>query len=676
VKKIDFHIHTVQTVSDAPFNFELTVLQRYVSDAALDAIAITNHNVFDRTQFAAIAEALDVVVFPGIEVTLDCGHVLIISDPANIDSFDEQAQQVGARITQAQDSISVDELTCIFGNLGEHLVIPHYGKKPAIRAKALEHIAEHVSAGEVDSAKKFIRGIRDEAGLTPVLFSDVRICDTLGTLPTRQTYVDCGEMTLSALKTCLQDKGKVALSESDGNSLFQVFDDGQKLSTGLNVLLGERSTGKTFTLDRIDACHDHVKYIRQFSLVQQDDAAYDRQFSRYLQRTRSQFTEQYLSGFKVVLNDVMNVDLRADERAVDDYVSSLHESAAEAGRRDAFSNTALFDESEFPISHDKVLAELIASVRQVIENVEYRSIIDRHVDRQSLKRLAVELIKLLWARALDRKKKRLVNELVRDIRERLKRRTSAVQVQDVDLYRVSLNSRKVERFSEIVKCLQEDATISDEPIQAFRVVATKGPFAGAGEIKAASGVNTAFRDSYRQYGRPYVYLQTLLANEDLTRSEIYKLFVKITYSILNRDGFEVSGGERSEFRLLQEIKDAQNYDMLLIDEPESSFDNLFLRSDVNQIIKEISETMPVVVVTHNSTVGASVGADYLLYASKEIERGDVVYRLYSGHPTDLTLHSPDGRTTSNYEITLNSLEAGRDAYDDRRQRYEAIRDKG
>jgi len=49
----------------------------------------------------------------------------------------------------------------------------------------------------------------------------------------------------------------------------------------------------------------------------------------------------------------------------------------------------------------------------------------------------------------------------------------------------------------------------------------------------------------------------------------------------------VSGGERSEFRLLQEIKDAQNYDFLLIDEPESSFDNMFLKSDVNQIIREI-----------------------------------------------------------------------------------------
>ena len=674
MKKIDLHIHTVSTISDRSFSFNLNKLQRYVSEAGLDAIAITNHDVFDGIQFRAIDETIEVVVFPGIEVNLDCGHVLIISDVSDLEDFEHKAELVAQRISQIGDSISVEELEEIFGDLNDYLVIPHYDKKPSIKGETLDRIASYVLAGEVDSAKKFIRAIKDEKKLTPVLFSDVRICDELDRLPTRQTFIDCGELTLNAIKACLQDKGKVALSETDGNRLFQVFDDGQKLSTGLNVLLGERSSGKTFTLNRINESNDNVKYIRQFSLVQQDDDAYEREFNNEIQRNRSRFIEDYLSGFKVVLNDVVNVDLRANERAVVNYVSSLLKSAEEADRRDAFSKTALFDESEFPISEDGVLNDLIGSVRQVIENIEYREIIDRHIDINSLKRLACELIELLWTKTFEKKKKRFVNSLIRDIRESLKMRTSAVQVDDVDLYRVSMDKRKVERFSEIVKCLQREATISEESIQGFSVVARKGAFAGAGELKLASGVKTAFRDSFKEYGRPYSYLQTLLANESLTPSELYKLFAKISYRILNRDGFEVSGGERSEFRLLQEIKDAQNHDILLIDEPESSFDNMFLKSDVNQIIREISESMPVVVVTHNSTVGASVGADYLLYASKEIEGGDVAYKLYSGHPTDRRLKSLDGKTIRNHEIMLNSLEAGCDTYNDRRQGYEAIKD--
>jgi Fe-S cluster assembly ATPase SufC len=676
LKKIDLHMHTVCTVWDTPFTFTLGALQRYVSEAALDAIAITNHNTFDRAQFAEIAASLHAAVLPGIEITLDCGHVLIVADVTYLDLFEEHTQQITERITDLGHSISVDELREVFSNLGEHIVIPHYDKKPAIKGKALESLMAFVSCGEVDSAKKFIRAIKSDTNVTPVLFSDARVCEALNPIPTRQTFVDCGELTFGALKACLSDKRKVALSENDGNSLFQVFDDGQKLSTGLNILLGERSTGKSYTLDRISQSHEHVKYIRQFSLVQQDDATYEREFSRDLQRTRSQFVENYLAGFKTVLDDVMGIDLRADDRAVEGYITSLLESAQEADRRDAFSNAALFDASEFAISDDKVLSDLIASVRQVIENVEYREIVEKYVDISALRKLAVVLIELLWEKRLESKKKNLVNDLVREIKESLKRRTAAVQVQYADLYRVMINKRKVERFSEIVKRLQDKATISEEAIQGFRVVATKAPFAGAGEIKDASGVKTAFKDAFGEYGDPYAYLQMLLANDVLARSELYKLFVKITYRILNRDGFEVSGGERSEFRLLQEIKDAHNYDILLIDEPESSFDNIFLRSDVNQIIREISTTMPVVVVTHNSTVGASIGANYLLYAKKSVEEGKVVYRLYSGHPTDLTLHSRDGRTISNHKVTLNSLEAGVETYDHRRQGYEAIKDRG
>ena len=309
----------------------------------------------------------------------------------------------------------------------------------------------------------------------------------------------------------------------------------------------------------------------------------------------------------------------------------------------------------------------------MIENIEYRAIIEKHIDLESLKRLECELIEHLWSKAFENKKKKLVNELVRDVKQRLKMRTSAVQIEDVDLYRVCMDRKRVERFTGIVRYLKREAVVSEENIQGFRVEARKEPFAGAGEIKNVSGVKTAFKDAFTEYENPYRYLRKLLSNESLTRSELYKLFVKISYKIVNSDGAEVSGGERSEYRLLQEIMDAQNYDVLLIDEPESSFDNLFLKSDVNQIIKEISKSMPVVVVTHNSTVGASVAADFLVYAKKEREDGNVMYRLYSGYPTDKTLTSIDGKTINNHEIVMNSLEAGSAAYADRRQGYEAIK---
>lgn len=243
----------------------------------------------------------------------------------------------------------------------------------------------------------------------------------------------------------------------------------------------------------------------------------------------------------------------------------------------------------------------------------------------------------------------------------------------MDLYQIKLDQKKIEKFVEITKHLQTETEVSREYVRGFSVVTSKSPFTGAGEIKRASGSQFAFSESYRQYSSPYNYLRSLVNDEALNQSEFYKYFVKIDYQILNKDGFEVSGGERSEFRLLQEIKDATNFDILLIDEPESSFDNIFLRSDVNQMIKEISAQMPVVVATHNNTIGASIGADYLLYASKEMEGSGIKYRLYTGHPMDKQLTSLDGKNIENFEAMLDSLEAGSSAYQERRQRYEDIK---
>lgn len=56
--------------------------------------------------------------------------------------------------------------------------------------------------------------------------------------------------------------------------------------------------------------------------------------------------------------------------------------------------------------------------------------------------------------------------------------------------------------------------------------------------------------------------------------------------------------------------------MLLIDEPESSFDNMFLNQEVNERIKEISQKIPVFLVTHNNSIGESIKPDYYMYTKR------------------------------------------------------------
>ncbi len=213
MKTIDFHIHTVATVSDSDFIFSLDTLKRYVQQCELDAIAVTNHNVFDATQFRLIQDEIPAVVFPGIEINVGDGHLLLISNDKDIADFDSRCQRISSVVIQATDSVSVAELCSIFGDLSGYMLIPHYEKGPRIKSQDLNDLLPYVCAGEVDSAKKFIRAIRDPSKLCPVLFSDSRMSEGLDVFSARHTYVNCGEISLSTLRACVGDKSKVFLSK-------------------------------------------------------------------------------------------------------------------------------------------------------------------------------------------------------------------------------------------------------------------------------------------------------------------------------------------------------------------------------------------------------------------------------------------------------------------------------
>jgi ABC-type dipeptide/oligopeptide/nickel transport system ATPase component len=677
MKKIDLHVHTKSTASDRPFVFDLNRLMGYVQTRSVDCIAITNHNEFDLLQFTEIKEAVDALVLPGIEIDLEGGQLLMIADGSDLKDFAERCKSVTKRSPNKKNSLSVKDLESIFGPLSKYILIPHYDKEPRIREETLSALGPHVTAGEVSSAKKFMYCINGADKLVPVYFSDCRMEASHTDFPVRQTYVACEETTFAAIKSCLRDKGKVALSASDGNKVFQIFDDGQMLSTGLNVIIGERSSGKSHTLERIDEVVPNAGYIKQFSLVARDEAEDERKFNRFLADRYSLLSRDFLSELQEVANDVIDVDLIDDAKAVDRYLKSLLKHAKESEKHDQFSRARLFSEEVFPTFPQKGLEDLIGSTQNLIENVEFRSVIDRHVRMDSLKKLIVELMNEWRRREQEQLKKKWLNDLIAEVKKNLQVRSASTTIADVDLYKIAMNKVRVAKFESVVRLARKRREIMRRSQQGFQRVAIAAEFDGALDLKKLSGSKpAAFSQAFELYSEPYQYLQKLKEIEGLEEADLYKYFVKIEFKVLNEDGYQVSGGEKSEFNLLQGIEDAQNSDILLIDEPESSFDNIFLKQRVNEIIKALSRSMPVVLVTHNSTVGASIKPDYLLYTSKEYEGGEVKYRIYSGFPSSKRLLSRDGKSMSTWTATMECLEAGVEAYDDRRSSYEDIRDQG
>lgn len=670
MKKIDFHIHTVQSVSDKHFEFDIESLQEYVNLLQIDCIAITNHNLFDKNQFEEICRKLEIKVFPGIEIDLEGGHLLLISENDILDDFAMKCQKVKDLIPTKDDSINYEQLIDIFPNLKDYLLIPHYDKKPNIKPITLEKLGDNIITGEVTSLRKFKTCIKEVDKLTPLIFSDCRFVENMPSYPTRQTYVDVEDTTLNAIKGCLYDKTKVFLSKEDGNDFFQATDDGIMLSTSLNVIVGGRSSGKTYTLDKICENFDNVKYLRQFSLLQNDKE----NFKKLVTTRHSLVTENYLKEFKDVVLDVNEIDLKFNEISLDKYLSSLKKYASETNSLDTFSKCKLYNETKFTLDNLENLKKLISATETLLETNEYKDIVNKHTTDISLKNLAVELIQKYNELYEQNLKKDWTNNLIESIKDSLKFRSTTTSIEEVDFSKIQSEKIKVQKFIQLVKNVQSEKVIDSKEIRGFKVLAKTKKYTGAGQLKKKSKTTFGFSDAFNNYENPYKFLISL-QKVGIAETEFYKYFVDIDYRTLNKHGYEVSGGERSEFNLLHEISDALKHDLLLIDEPESSFDNIFLKTEVNELIKEISKEIPVIVVTHNSTIGASINPNHLVFTQKIVNAGNVDYKVFFGHPTSKILKSVDGETIKNLDVLLNCLEAGEDAYNQRNiTNYEILKD--
>lgn len=317
MKKCDLHIHTIPTVSDSHFEFSLDVLEDYVNQMQLDVIAITNHNMFDMTQYIEIRDRLsDKTVLPGIEVDIEKGHLLVIfdKDDAGLMDFQSKCDAVTTLIPDNKTYITYEQFLQIFGDLTKYVLIPHYDKKPALSNDVISKFNVNILAGEVTSIKKFIYMLKDEnERLTPVRFSDIRIKSDLSMsdYSTNHTFMDIIEADVRSIRHCLMDKTKVSLSKEDGNNLFEIFSNGQKLSTGLNIMYGKRSSGKTYTLNKIaELFGDKAKYIKQFELLKLSNRSVD-QFEDEQRIRQQKYVDNYFHEFRNVVEDLVQPKFRS-----------------------------------------------------------------------------------------------------------------------------------------------------------------------------------------------------------------------------------------------------------------------------------------------------------------------------------------------------------------------------
>jgi hypothetical protein len=415
-----------------------------------------------------------------------------------------------------------------------------------------------------------------------------------------------------------------------------------------------------------------AKYIRQFELLNTGKNDSD-QFENDLKVRQENSAEDYLREFGAVVADMLKTcSIDEDEMKLQKYLEAVMSSAQQSDVNDVFSKSKLFNESDFKdLGHDEIKKLILATIT-LLESQLYKPMINKYLPDASLKALLKELIEQCRKDNIQSKFFKEVNNMIKTVKDSLQLKSAAPRIPDINLYQYFINKKKREVFAQIALAVRRNKTISAEKAGHFTINVSARPFANATDLKTIGLKQISLTSAFAKYGSPVLYLEELKA-AGVESDRIYKLFAAIDYKILNSSGLPVSGGERSEFNFLQKIKDSILCDILIIDEPESSFDNIFLKNEVNKFIKEMAEKMPVIISTHNNTIGGSIKPDYILYTEKKIEEDGLHFNIYSGYPTAKALKDVDGNAIENYEITLNSLEAGEQAYSERKDIYETLK---
>lgn len=460
MKKIDFHIHTKKTVSDEniDFNFSLDVLKKYIETNDLDGIAITNHNHFDLDQFIEINKNISINCFPGIEVNLVNGHMLLITPEEYIEQLSSCSERLSSYIKDKNDYINLDDFIKIFGKkfLKDSLLIPHYDKKPKIDQGTINKLdaISSIKWGEVNSHKKFSYNKKDEIKLTPLIFSDIRINDTLNHLEVnKHTYIHTNTLTISSIKRALMNKSNVSSNIDETRGIIHM-PNGLTISTRLNVVVGARASGKTTLLETlINDYHIDAKYIKQFELVSDNEES---NFHSRLQKSYSQETKDYLKPLEDIVANIKEIDIKQSLSNLSSYITSLLSYAEYKNKMDIYSKAKLFNEKELKLPDTKNLKNAISNVESLINNQKYNYIINQVLGVNKLKELSVALHTELRKLKKEASLAQLTNNITEIIQKKLTTKSSTPSVKRTNLYDIAKDIQRVKRFNTLVNGMKKE----------------------------------------------------------------------------------------------------------------------------------------------------------------------------------------------------------------------------
>lgn len=677
VKKIDFHIHTVSSHKDYDFSYSPEWLKKYVRAAELDAIAITNHDLFDESNFKQIQYDLpNTKVFPGIELSLEEGHVNIIfseEDSPNLVHFSEwlSTQNLGQN-----GKVSTEDFCTHMSNWENGIYIFELGKSNALSVP--EKLESICSVGGVANQLKFQTFYRIEDALTPVLFSDAHADDNdpeekrknIEILKNKNTYLQIDNCSFQEIKNCLMDKTKVGINLRYLRDVIDI--ENHTVSTGLNLIVGKRGTGKTNFLETIKKYYDYedIYEIAQFETSNANDFI-KKQRTEQGKNALDIWKKRYDSQFSAIQDYLKNneEDFNQD---VEKFVESVKQFAKDSTTSNSTSKYQLIKESNLEEISTKNLETHLYKLLDLINSPDLWELLSNSVEkRRVFVETYSEVRNLFVQKQQNNKVREKVNDILGSVKKIVQSKTGITPVVDCEFSKIIQKhqiEKEINNFMQKIVCNTE---IKKEKIYGYQIIVKLSPFINATQFRKDRTSEAVQDDLIVPYksGQYITFLRNLKKRSFFNPSILEEYLLHLEVNLLDSDGVPASGGQAVGFALMMRLEEAKTKPIILIDEPEASLDNEYIRKELRDAIRNLSASSTVFVVTHNSTLGALLEPDYLIVTTKDKEKG---YRVLTGKFSSHLISTKSDTTESSYEKFVEAMEAGIETYKKKGEIYESL----
>jgi len=679
VKKIDFHIHTIASKKDYKFDFSLEWLRDYVTEAKLDSIAITNHDLFDLDNYLEIKESLEelnCVVYPGMELSLEGGHVNIVFNETEAEILSSFSSWIEQNKIDFKSKITTAEYIENMKKWAEGIYIFELGKSNSLNVP--EELSSVVSVGGVSNQLKFQSIFLNDNELTPVLFSDAhatkkdfdRKRNDINLLKHKNTFLQIDNCSFNEIKNCISDKIKVAVNSDWLSNVIEIGD--HRVSTGLNLIVGKRGTGKTYFFNKVKKQYpiEEIYEIAQFETAKSEEYIEKHRKKQGLKAFEN-WKNKYSTQFDAI-REYLNDSSGDFNRDVDNYLESIKVYARDTANSNSSSKYKLTKEASFEVISSASLKKYLHSLKEIITNDDFWTYLkEPEIKKKVFIETYQELRDTYTRNIKEGKLKEKVNGIINAVKSISRSKNGISKVEECNFSETMLKIKTEESINTFLNEIMVEQELKSETLYSYKIVVKVSPYESAREFRENHSTSEAVKD---ELIAPYLekdyieFLKNLARKSFYNSSNLAEYFMHLEVDLLDSHDTPASGGQAAGFALILRLEEAKEKSIILIDEPEASLDNAYIKDDLITAIKRLKGYSTVFVITHNSTLGTLLGPDYLI-VTKKIAAND--YQVLTGEYSSKII-SNSTEDIESYDLFVEAMEAGIETYEKKGEVYESL----